>query len=239
MLRPTVDSNASSLISYIQYITICPHFSFIDTLIKPLPLVAPILFAKICCGCRGRQLFWKAWLWQDTLNAILFLPYFIAFLWRFKMVRSHFEHMDPSSSCPPFTKKEETNVGYWEMLRYLQFRRDYRTSFPMVPNFYQLKSYFNFEDIWEKVGVYFLLCSLYFTIYFAQYLKISLAEWHKVPFVVMHVSHLHDKRLTMNRHRPFSSPSPEQRIVLPSATSSCHTKSHQPVIIYTSYKFKG
>ena len=30
--------------------------------------------------------------------------------------------------------------------------------------------------IWEKVGVFFLLLSLYFTSYFAQYLKISLAD---------------------------------------------------------------
>ena len=183
MLRPTVDSNASSLISYIQYITICPHFSFIDTLIKPLPLVAPILFAKICCGCRGRQLFWKAWLWQDTLNAILFLPYFIAFLWRFKMVRSHFEHMDPSSSCPPFTKKEETNVGYWKCWDICSFVETIKQASQWYQTFINWSPTLILK-IWEKVGVYFLLCSLYFTSYFCP-ISQNKPGRHKVPFVVM------------------------------------------------------
>ena len=60
-------------------------------------------------------------------------------------------------------------------MRCLHHARDDKTSFSVVPNLQQINFYF-WKYKKKMHGVFCLLFSLYFTSYFAQYLKISLAD---------------------------------------------------------------
>ena len=64
---------------------------------------------------------------------------------------------------------KDTLCRFLKSLRYLQFRRDYKTSFPMIPIFYKMKSYFWRYD---KKLVYFS----YYVPYILQAILLNISK---------------------------------------------------------------